>query len=256
MSKRVIPLELIPDVVRGRSCPQLIRFSDGRKYVVKFKNNPQGNRALFSEYVVGKIAERLDLAVPRFKVIKISDEFISANPILIQSQFKKGYQFASEYMEDSRTLKWFRPRPTKKEIVNRQDAAGIIVFDHWLGNTDRKGENMLLQPCANGFRLFTIDHANCFYAKAPGFVFKPLEPMYNSSYEWFCSLLDGKEQLASFVEKVHALPESEIYDAIRSVPEQWDIDNQVKEDLAEHLVKIRKILPIVIEEFRRKYVGT
>ena len=49
--------------MRGGAQAQLMRCSDGRLYVVKFRNNPQSVRVLANEYLVTHLAQRIGLPV-------------------------------------------------------------------------------------------------------------------------------------------------------------------------------------------------
>ena len=83
------PVKRIRGMPRGSSRPQLILFSDGRQYIVKFKNNPvQGTRALVNEYVAGRLAQLLGLPVPPFKIVHIGKPFFKENPVLFRYRFR------------------------------------------------------------------------------------------------------------------------------------------------------------------------
>ena len=49
----------------------------------------------------------------------------------------------------------------KINIVNRRHLAGIIVFDQWVNNIDRRRSNILLRP-APDWRLYMIDQGTVF----------------------------------------------------------------------------------------------
>src|SRR6201986_3410595 len=61
--------------MRGGSQPALIRCNDGKLYVVKFFNNPQGPNVLANEVLGHEILNALNLPTPRWKTVFISRHF-------------------------------------------------------------------------------------------------------------------------------------------------------------------------------------
>jgi hypothetical protein len=92
------PFEIVGQL-RGKSRPQIIFLNNKGKYVVKFKNNPLGNKVLANEYVVAHLAHQLGLPVPFFQVVNIPKRFIKQHPTLRMHSFEPGSQFCTEYLE-------------------------------------------------------------------------------------------------------------------------------------------------------------
>jgi hypothetical protein len=78
-SKRVEALEHIRKL-RGGSQPVLVKASDDYMYVVKFQNSLQGPNLLFNEAVGTEVFRSTDLLVPEWRIVHVSDSFISGNP--------------------------------------------------------------------------------------------------------------------------------------------------------------------------------
>ena len=72
--------------LRGGAQSHLLRASDGACYVTKFQNNPQHIRVLANEMFATKLGLKLDLPMPRVRVIEVSDWLVEHTPDLrIQS---------------------------------------------------------------------------------------------------------------------------------------------------------------------------
>jgi hypothetical protein len=240
------PVELVESIKKGYSKPQRIRFSDGHTYVVKFKNNPSGTRVLVNEYVAGKFGQLLSLPVVPFEVVQISDVFIKDYPILSKHKFTSGSQFASLFIDNCIHLE----RKSRNEniiVSNREHFAGTIVFDLWIGNTDRKENNVLLEPAENGeYYLHLIDHGRCF--SNADWTVKSLKKMPDMNvklnvHKWFASHQPNENELLKAIEKVMNISEEAIYNIINSIPDDWDVLDMEREALVTHLVSGQKLLP-------------
>lgn len=256
---RIKPVSYVKPMSGGRSSPHLILFDDGHKYVVKFKNNPQGNWVVTYEYIVNTLASRLQLPIPQFKIVRIRSDFIKENKELAKIGFKSGSQFASQFIENSVTFLDLPNNLAKEHIVNADQIAGLIVFDHWIGNSDRNTKNLLFLPAdkdGNRYEFKMIDHANCFNISTtnPERKFLPLKVRKKEIYRWCNTLLDDKKQLKSFVDRILAIKNEEIQELIHSMSGDWLVDDQTKDRLYRHIKYAKKALPKTIDEYIKWYV--
>ncbi|PRX40361.1 HipA-like protein [Planifilum fimeticola] len=259
------PVKHIRGMPRGSSRPQLILFSDGRHYIVKFKNNPvQGTRALVNEYVAGRLAQLLGLPVPPFKIVHISKHFFKENPVLFRHRFLPGHQFASEYIPDC-LKKIDKESLSGLNIVNRRHLAGIIVFDQWVNNVDRRRGNILLRPLSGnrGFWLYMIDQGHsfsyydylsrrreCRWTPA-GLRILPQKLKSNAFYRW-CKQQSREEDFAYYLDKIQQLSEQQIRQVIASIPKDWNVSRVEREALYKYLIRAKKMLPDLIKPYLRK----
>ncbi|MFD0694230.1 HipA family kinase [Paenibacillus sp. GCM10027628] len=245
------PVSYIRSMSRGKSSPHLIEFSDHHNYVVKFKNNPQGNWVLINEYIVNNLASLLELPIPRYKVVRISKQFIEENENLHQKNFKSGKQFASRYTKHSLHVTDLKGRPVKDQINNLNQVGGLLVFDHWVSNSDRNLKNLLLRPVGHQYYFEMIDHANCFNITPnnPEREFLPLQVRKGKLYRWFNSLIDHKKQLTSYVEKISEIKNEDIHTIIHSLPGDWKVSDKEKEKLYSHIKYAKKALPGIIDDY-------
>ena len=253
------PVKRVKRMPKGSSRPQLILFSDGRQYIVKFKNNPvQGTRALINEYVAGRLAQLLGLPVPPFKIVYIGKRFFRENPGLLRYGFRPGHQFASEYIPDC-LKKIDRESLPNLNIVNRKHLAGIIVFDQWVNNVDRRRSNILLRPTPeHGYQLYMIDQGHSFsyydyWTHRRGCRWTPAmlrhlpqKLKFNAFYRW-CRRLSRKEDFVHYLDKIQQLPDDQIRRVIASIPKDWNVSRVERKALYDYLIRAKKMLPDLID---------
>lgn len=66
--------------LNGGSQPMLVDASDGRQYVVKFANNPQGQNVLCNEVLGAELYRALGLPAPEWRPVLITQNFLLRNP--------------------------------------------------------------------------------------------------------------------------------------------------------------------------------
>lgn len=254
--ERIEPREIVGQL-RGSSQPQLIRFSNRVSYVVKFKNNPLGNKALANEYVVSRLARELNLPVPDFQVVIIDKSFIQRHSVLQENAFQAGSQFCTEYLEKCFPFKE-NPRSIVDRLVNRRDFDNMIVFDQWISNMDRTKRNVLIQPVhRNRLKMYLLDHGNCF-PKGRKWTVKslkkqPVKPVPKSVHKMYGTLFCSPDRLEAFTERIVSFPKEKIKDIVRSIPEDWHIPDAEQRALARHLIKRKKMLPAIMKSFLSAY---
>src|SRR5271154_1483751 len=89
--------------MRGGSQPQLMRCSDGKDYVVKFQNNPQGLRILANELLAALLAKALGLPVAESAIVNVPACLISGSDEMFMelarghTPYMPGLCFGSRY---------------------------------------------------------------------------------------------------------------------------------------------------------------
>ena len=142
----------------GGSLPGLVEADDDLKYVIKFKGNGHGTRALVAEYLGGQVARALGLRVPEL-VFATLDADIGRT---------EGDEEVQDLLRSSTGLNiglhFLAGAITFDPVVDRVDgdlASRIVWLDAVLTNIDRtvKNTNMLMWNKA----LWLIDHGSSFY---------------------------------------------------------------------------------------------
>ena len=262
-NRSIHPIKHIRAMPRGSSRPQQILFSDGRHYIVKFKNNArQGTRALVNEYVAGRLARLLHLPIPRFKIVYISRSFIKTNKILSRLHFAPGHQFASEVIYPCKKNFDIHSHPRNLNILNRKQLPGIIVFDQWISNIDRLQRNVLLhsRPRQGGYKVYMIDHGHSFSYESFShkrhcrwtpytLKFLPQKIKPNNLYNWFASQARRSDDFFAFVNRIQQLPDEQIYKIIASIPQDWNVSVAEREALFAYLKRTKRLLPTLVTQY-------
>ncbi|MDR7001851.1 HipA family kinase [Neobacillus niacini] len=251
---RLYPVRYLGKFKEGFSKPQLFLMSDGKEYLVKFKENPQGTRVLVNDWVVGRLAQLLGLPVAPFELTYFSKYDFKKFSDLYRYGFKPGHQFASKLLKDCTGL--WEPRSNEK-IVNIDTLPGIIVFDYWVNNTDRDTGNVLLEKLSDHTNyLHLIDHGLCFpgYANSIEMLKQvPRNLLNQAAHTWAVSQIENPKSLLKFTEKVLALPSEKILSVINTIPDDWDVSSSEKKALYQYLLSAKKALPFLILKFIDKY---
>jgi hypothetical protein len=132
--------------MRGGAQSHLMRCSDDNYYVVKFQNNLQLRRILVNELLGTRLAARLGLPTVPVAIVEVSAELIRLTPELSMElprsriPCQPGPQFGARYPRDPRqlTLYDFLPDEQLRQVENLHEFAGMLVFDKWTCNTNRR----------------------------------------------------------------------------------------------------------------------
>ncbi len=140
----------------GGSLPALAEADDDFKYVLKFKGNGHGVKALIAELIGGEIARALGLKIPELVFANLDEAFgRTEGDEEIQDLLKgsKGLNLALHFLSGAIT---FDPVVT---LVDPKLASQIVWLDAYITNIDRtfRNTNMLIW----NKQLWLIDHGAC-----------------------------------------------------------------------------------------------
>jgi hypothetical protein len=153
-------VKFLKPVSRGVTAPYLFAADDGEIYVVKFQTNRIGPKVLVNELLASRLGERWQLCFPPGGLISFSKEVLSQDPRLAVAVVP-GVHFACRFLRDCRYLNRF----LLEKAVNKQEMAGVMLFDHLFHNIDRtrNPRNLLVRKEEAGGRIYAIDHSHLFY---------------------------------------------------------------------------------------------
>jgi hypothetical protein len=236
--------------MRGGAQAHLMRCDDDGYYVVKFQNNPQGQRILANELLGTRLAARLGLAAPQATVVEVREELIAHTEDLVmqlgrgRAPCRAGLQFGSRYPgSPAETVVFdFLPEEQLRAVVNLTDFCGMLVFDKWTCNTNGRQAIFFRQGSESHYQAQMIDQGFCFNAGEWNFPDAPLRGLYarHCVYESVRGIESFEPWLARVEERMTELLVEEIYSEIP--PEWYEFDPDALEKMLEHLLRRRKLV--------------
>jgi hypothetical protein len=233
--------------MRGGSQAKLIRASDGHLYVVKFANNPQGSRTLVNEYVASCLAGKIGLPVPEIALIEVTDGFLRAEPgLTIQLadrtvRCEPGLHFGSRYVVDPLHGRVFDlvPKEMSREVRNAAAFMGMLAFDKWTANCDRRQALLWKQGHDRKYTVAFIDYGGCFDFADWRFSDAPLQGVYPASGVYVG--VRGWQSFEPWLGRLERLRETDVLECASGIPPEWyEADTERLLCLLEQLFRRRK----------------
>lgn len=222
--------------------PHRVRCNDNITYVVKFAQNPQGIKALINEYVCARLAKNLDLPIPDFSLVHITQELInvSIKNIKLEDKVQPGIHFGSRELNKAIPL-------TSSDLIeyaeNKMDIAKIILFDHIIANEDRCANTRNLLFDMEKRRITIIDHSHAFEL---GCIWDAIQlrqrfntpfRVYNLKGATYSKLIPYIEEHSFYtmVDKISNLSRNDIESLFNGLPDEWFCPDEDKEALTQYL---------------------
>ena len=245
--------------MRGGAQAQLMRCADEGYYIVKFQNNPQGQRILANELLATRLAARLGLPTPPAAVVEVRETLIEHTDDLVielgrgRARCRSGLQFGSRYPgSPAETVVYdFLPDEQLGEVMNLADFCGMLVFDKWTCNTNGRQAIFFRGKDESRYRAQMIDQGFCFNANEWNFPDAPLRGLYarHRVYE----SVRGIESFEPWLARVETkMDESAIEDAASEIPPEWyDFDADPLEKMLEQLLRRKRLVRDLIVSARK-----
>ncbi|MGA2510138.1 MAG: HipA family kinase [Candidatus Acidiferrales bacterium] len=236
--------------MRGGAQSQLMRCADDGYYVVKFRNNPQGERILANELLGTRLAARLGLPVPAAAVVEVRESLIGYTEDLVielgrgRARCQAGQQFGSRYPGSPAELVVydFLPDEQLREVVNLADFCGMLVFDKWTCNTNGRQAVFFRAKGEPRYQAQMIDQGFCFNAGEWNFPDAPLRGLYarHRVYE----SVRGIDSFEPWLARVESrITESVLEEFASEIPPEWyGFDPDALDRMLEQLLRRRKLV--------------
>jgi hypothetical protein len=233
----------------GATSPQLFRAGDGKLYVVKLQNNRLGPKVLANELVGARLGEMLDLCFPAGTIIKIGEELVKSSRRLRAAKVSPGRHFACQYLSGVRYL---TPQNLPK-AVNKDDLAGVMLFDHLLLNPDRtmNRKNLLLRREAHGHRIYAIDNSHLFrramwsaeWLKRLG---KSVQINRYRTYGAMFRRFLLPRYFDRYLMKINGITDAELTKLVADIPQEWLPHASEREALLEFVMTRRSMADDIV----------
>lgn len=156
MSVQIV--EIMGRATQGITLPYRCRGDDGHVYFVKGRG--AGRRSQICEWVVGQLAQRLDLPIAPFEIVEVPEELICLDLSGELQDLGIGLAFGS------RKLNVVELSVSHLEYVPSDVQRDVLAFDWWVHNADRTltelGGNPNLFWDIETQELVVIDHNQAF----------------------------------------------------------------------------------------------
>ncbi|HSY31278.1 MAG TPA: HipA family kinase [Verrucomicrobiae bacterium] len=234
----------IPEIVKIRAIKHIRRMggaskghmcecSDGYNYIVKFQNNPEGNRTLANDLLGTLLARYLGLPVADPAIVEVTEDLTPAkrDRVLRYDPGCKlgppGKCFGSKYLTP-RMASSHRPnsvvpgdlnRAYLSKLRNLEDFAGMLVFDKWACNTDPR-QVVFVRNEDNRDSVVMIDFGYCFHG--PNWRFPPYTSI-GVFGEWYVyNAIEGMEAFEPWLQILeNDLGEDVIASLASLIPPIW-----------------------------------
>ena len=256
--------------MRGGAQAHLLEADDGDYYVVKFQNNPQHRRILINEFLAAEILAHLQIACPGHQIIRVSAEFLAANPeVHLQTgprrqEIAPGWHFGSRHPgnPDTMAVYDFIPDALLNQVANAEQFLAVLAFDRWTANADGRQSIFFraqlkdwlarpgVPPRKLGFVALMIDHGYTFNGPHWDFPDSAVTGLYSRRIVYA-----GVRRLDDFqpwVGRIANFP-TEVFDRVlRQLPPPWvEDDGDQLERLLESLMRRQKRIAELIHECRK-----
>ncbi len=200
----------------GGSLPALIEADDGFKYVLKFRGNGHGPKALIAELIGGEVARALGLRVPELVFAELDAAFGRAEgDEEIQELLQKstGLNLGLHFLPGAIT---YDPVVTK---VDPMEASRIVWMDALLTNIDRTARNTNMLVWHK--ELWLIDHGSCLYFHHAWENWKRHSTGPFPNINDHVLLPQATELMAADVHGKHHLPTERLRAIVDLIPDSW-----------------------------------
>lgn len=210
--------------LRGGSQPVMVEGTDGCSYVLKFSNNLQGANLPFNESAGIELFKSCGLAVPEWKPLWVTPEFLDQNPgCWIESPDERlrpvpGLCFGANFLgkPGSRLLE-ILPGTSFKLIRNRMCFWLAWLIDICFDHIDNR-QAVFQEDAEGGLDAFFIDMGNMF-GGAKG---NQTAHFITSRYLDPRIYVDvGSEWITEFQKIAQALDTDGLWRRIQVLPEDW-----------------------------------
>ena len=244
--------------MRGGAQSQLMLGADGHLWVVKFRNNPQGERVLANELIATRLAAAVGLTVPSVDVVEVTDWLVANTEDLVvesgrgrRERCSAGLQFGSRFVGGLMPgqVVDYLPETQLDEVRNLAEFAGMLCLDKWCGNCNGRQAVFERKARERKYRATFIDQGFCFNAMDWTFPDSPLRGVYarNSVYR----RVTGWKSFEPWLTRVEELGMEKLWAVAEDIPPEWyGGEIAALEQLMEELVRRQGRVRELIASFR------
>jgi hypothetical protein len=231
--------------MRGGSQARLIEGKDGRFYVAKFVNNPQGNRTLVNEWITQSIMTALSISTPPLCLLRLPESLrdqtlcfeIGNQKVPVDGEWHLGS--LCPVNPETKVIFDFLPRKFLKNVSNLNDFAKTFVVDRWLYQLDQRQAIFVRERSSEvgqiQFRAHFIDHGMSFGGASWELHEATGHGLYMDREVY--SLINMSAVCDEAVSQIEKLTETEVFSSLATLPDSW-VSSDEKNELNRLLGKL------------------
>jgi len=211
--------------MEGGSQACLVKANDGRHYVVKFRNNPQGTNVLFNDFMGTELLRRCGLLVPPHNIMWISDSFIQENSNCWFGAFaeavrpESGWCFASMFQGTvtGRSSPMVLPAISYSRVHNRASFGLMWLLDIVSEQVDRR-QVIFVEGMPGNFAAMFLDNGHGFGGprEKAGLPFKA-----NLYFDYRVYPDLQEKEFAKHRAAIHELNSQIVWEIAQKLPDDW-----------------------------------
>lgn len=250
-------------IKNGSTRPYYLICDDGCTYAVKFKQNPQGSKAIVNEYICSEMAKILELPIPDPILVNVTDDFLTSNgeklSEFVGDTILPGTHFGTKKIKKAFSIEQSSAIGSMLDFATNLDVISeIFIFDLFICNKDRdsNGGNLLFDATSN--QIVILDHTHVFdlgtiwecsqLNMRIGEPFKLINPE-GFVYRRLVPYVVGRNPFGKIINKLNGMTYDQISHIINNIPAEWEITNDEKNALINYLVdrknRIEEVLPLL-----------
>ena len=244
--------------MRGGAQSQLMLGADGKLWVVKFQNNPQGIRVLANELIATRLADAIGLTVPACDVVEVTDWLVRNTGELVldfgqgrQERCAAGLQFGSAFvggLMPGRVVDYL-PEEKMSEVKNLEEFCGVLCLDKWAGNCNGRQAVFEHSGRERRYKAHFVDQGFSFNAGEWSFPDTPLRGVYARNLVY--AGVTGWRSFEPWLSRVEEMDAETLWGIAEAVPPEWYGGNTSEiEQLMEQMLYRRGRVRDLIGEFR------
>lgn len=248
-------------IERGMTLPQLFMVNGIGKCLIKFQQNPQGNRVLTNELIGLSLAKHFGIDCPEYGIVKVDEFALPETGLTVTSPlypdepflFKPGLQFYTRFLEPKTDLFFANDAKILGVAANPTVIAGIVVLDLLTANKDRSpmNPNLILHRENNRQHIKLIDMGSAFgsavwtLGNLHDTTLPPLDTPLPYSYlpERLLETVQPLTDFAPYLAKLNDLNRNDFEQIVQGVPSEWEISATERTALVNYLEAKRLALP-------------
>lgn len=217
----------------GGSGAKILGDTEGRQWLVKAPNNPQGKRILANEYVAVALGARIGAVMQPGNVCMVGEDVAATMTLPSGPAWAAGEAFGSAFADGTKPyLDTMAP-----EIRNRDELLGAISLDTWLSQHDSR-QARVRDAIGGGYDVIPVDFGHCIGpANWLDLAARPPIISVHDPNRW--SIGVSAAAVTALADAISGVSDGELQDIADSIPASWDVTEAERMALVAFLVDRR-----------------